>query len=174
MSGHGIFAVRSLLATISWIPVYLTFTEHVCYVVKVEGASMRPTLNPDESLGNDWVLVWRFGSKGGKNWKENDVVIFKSPYDAKKLYCKRVKGLQYTSVRTRDPYPKDICLIPRNHLWVEGDNVTRSIDSNNFGPISTGLAIGKATRIIWPPERWGSDLKKSVGRGDLKVFLKNP
>lgn len=175
MAGHGKFAARSLLIAISWIPVYLTFTEHVCYIAKIEGSSMRPTLNPQESSlqnGCDWVFLWKFNLKQGKNWQENDVVLFKSPLNPRKVYCKRVKGVQFDQVKTKTPYPKETCLVPRNHLWVEGDNVFHSIDSNNFGPISTGLVLGKATRIIWPPSRWGGDLKESVGRGDIKVFFK--
>ncbi|KAG0668384.1 Mitochondrial inner membrane protease subunit 2 [Kluyveromyces marxianus] len=176
MLNYGRYALRSAFITITWIPVALTFSEHVCYVAKVEGASMRPTLNPSDPVRNesDWVLLWKFNLKQAKNWKENDVVLFKSPMDPKKVYCKRVKGMQFDQVRTRSPYPKETCLVPRNHLWVEGDNVYHSVDSNNFGPISTGLVLGKAVCIVWPPSRWSNNLNMSNGRGDIKVFPVDP
>lgn len=130
---------------------------------------MRPTLNPNDLTHTDWVLLWKFGAKNAETLKNNDVILFKAPSNPKKVYCKRVKGVQYDSVKTRHPYPKEIVHIPRNHLWVEGDNVYHSIDSNNFGPISTGLVLGKAVRVIWPPSRWNADLNSSTGRGDIGV-----
>jgi mitochondrial inner membrane protease subunit 2 len=37
---------------------------------------------------------------------------------------------------------------------LEGDNI-HSIDSNTYGPVSTGMVVAKATWIIWPPNRFG-------------------
>lgn len=167
-SSNSQYALKASLVVVSWIPVIMTFNEHVCYVAKIEGSSMRPTLNPDQVSPTDWVLLWKFGAKNINNLKKNDVVLFKSPINPKKVYCKRIKGMQHDSIRSRHPYPKEIVHIPRNHIWVEGDNVYHSIDSNNFGPISTGLVLGKATRVIWPPSRWGTDLHGSEGRGEVK------
>ncbi|CBX99081.1 hypothetical protein LEMA_P083200.1 [Plenodomus lingam JN3] len=39
-------------------------------------------------------------------------------------------------------------VVPYGHLWIEGDNWRSSLDSNDFGPISKGLVIGKA-RWVW-------------------------
>lgn len=136
----------------SWVPVMIVFNEHVCYFGKIEGASMRPTFNPTDST-QDWVFLWKMGLRGHDGIKVDDVVLFRSPQNPEKVLCKRVKGVQGDMVLTRHPYPRDQCHVPRSHLWVEGDNV-HSIDSNNFGPISSGLVIGKAATIIWPPSRW--------------------
>lgn len=87
--------------------------------------------------------------------------------DPSKTYCKRIKGIQYDSILTRYPYPREVVHIPRNHVWVEGDNAFHSIDSNNFGPISNGLVVGKAVKVIWPPSRWGTDLKFTTGRHEI-------
>jgi len=38
-------------------------------------------------------------------------------------------------------------VVPYGHVWVEGDNWRNSYDSRDFGPISKGLVIGKATWI---------------------------
>ncbi|KAI8941559.1 hypothetical protein NX059_002774 [Plenodomus lindquistii] len=39
-------------------------------------------------------------------------------------------------------------VVPYGHLWVEGDNWRKSLDSNDFGPVSKGLVIGRA-RWVW-------------------------
>lgn len=164
-------AFRCSLVTLTWIPVIMTINDNICHVAKIEGSSMRPTLNVNErSLSSDWVFLWKFNCKKSSNLNRNDIVLFKSPMDANKVYCKRIKGVQYDSVKTRHPYPRNVANIPRNHVWVEGDNVFHSVDSNNFGPISTGLVIGKAMKVIWPPSRWGADLEMSTGRQSILTF----
>ncbi|QLG72198.1 hypothetical protein HG535_0C05520 [Zygotorulaspora mrakii] len=163
--GHG---WRWSLVALSWLPVVVTFNENVCHIAKIEGSSMRPTLNPNEcSSSSDWVLLWKFNIRNAYNLNRDDVILFKCPTDPTKTYCKRIKGIQYDSIKTRYPYPREIVNIPRSHLWVEGDNVFHSVDSNDFGPISAGLAIGKVIKVIWPPSRWGTDVKSTTGRQQL-------
>ncbi|AET38046.1 endopeptidase catalytic subunit Ecym_2304 [Eremothecium cymbalariae DBVPG len=157
------------LATISWLPVYLTVTHHVMFVSKIEGPSMRPTLNPRDNMQSDWVFVWKLRKTDIRALNYGDVIIFKSPNNPKKVYCKRIQGKQYDVVKTKFPYPREFCQIPRSHLWVEGDNGSNSVDSNNFGPISTGLVIGTITNVIWPPSRWGAELKRDLGRPGVVV-----
>lgn len=159
---------RNILLAVSWVPVVLSFNENVCYVAKIQGSSMRPTLNPHDTTPTDWVLLWKWGMKNSSNLNYNDVILIKAPSNPRKVYCKRVKGVQYDTVQTRHPYPREIVHIPRNHIWVEGDNAFHSIDSNNFGPVSTGMIIGKAVAVIWPPSRWNTDLQTSVGREDIR------
>lgn len=162
------YALKVSLITLTWVPVAMTFNDNVCYIAKIEGSSMRPTFNPDESASStDWVLLWKLNCRNSYNLNRDDVILFKSPSNPVATYCKRIKGVQYDSIQTRYPYPRGVVHIPRNHLWVEGDNVYHSIDSNNFGPISTGLVIGKAVQVIWPPSRWGVDLKRSTGRQQI-------
>lgn len=151
----------------SWIPVYLTISHHVVFVANVQGKSMRPVLNPRDGIDSDWVLVWKFGKTNILNLNYGDIIIFKSPTTPKKVYCKRIQGMEYDTVKTRYPYPGNVCHIPKSHIWVEGDNAMQSVDSNKFGPISTGLVIGKVTNVIWPPSRWGSDLTSNGGRNGI-------
>lgn len=80
----------------------------------------------------------------------------RSPPHPEKRAVKRIIGLEGDIVRTREPYPARTVQVPVGHVWVEGDGAARdSVDSNTYGPISTGLIIGKATHIIWPFHRAG-------------------
>ena len=45
-------------------------------------------------------------------------------------------------------------VIPSGHCWIEGDNHSDSVDSNDFGPLPLGLVRSKALAVVWPKERW--------------------
>lgn len=121
---------------------------------------MAPTFNPaTENTKNDVVLVQKYNVKGPDSLQRGDVVMFHSPSDPERLLTKRVVGMQGDLVVPRkQSYPRSPALIPRNHLWVEGDNAFHSIDSNDFGPISQALVVGKVVSIIWPFARCRTDI----------------
>ncbi|KAH8929597.1 LexA/Signal peptidase, partial [Atractiella rhizophila] len=39
-------------------------------------------------------------------------------------------------------------LVPKSHLWLEGDSPSFSIDSRTFGPVPQSLVVGKAWAIV--------------------------
>lgn len=131
---------------------------------------MSPTFNPGtDSTTKDVVLIRKYDLKWSTSLNRGDVVMFRSPEDPEKLVTKRVIGLQGDVILPRSElYPKKQALIPRNHLWVEGDNAFHSVDSNKFGPISQGLVVGKVTGVIWPLLRFGVDISKGGRDGALK------
>ncbi len=45
--------------------------------------------------------------------------------------------------------------IPKDHVWVMGDNRNRSSDSRVFGPIKESKIVGRAILRIWPVNRLG-------------------
>jgi inner membrane protease subunit 2 len=47
-------------------------------------------------------------------------------------------------------------------LIIPGDESFRSDDSNLYGPIPAALIESKLTRILWPPERFGSLIEPSI------------
>lgn len=145
---------RKVFLGISWIPVVLAMSD-VVHVSKVDGSSMRPTLNPSDLASRDWVLVRKY--KPTSNLRVNDIVLLRSPFDPTSVLCKRVKAMPFDAVKYEDGM-----IIPRGHVWVEGDYI-HSVDSRKFGPVSQGLILGKVESVIWPPQRWGTKLNQWVG-----------
>ncbi|XP_058793853.1 mitochondrial inner membrane protease subunit 2-like [Phymastichus coffea] len=144
------FTFRSILLG---VPVGYIFFNQVGCIVRVEGSSMQPTLNPDlEKI--DWVFLNRWAVRD-RSISRGDIVAFKSPkYPYQKL-IKRVIGLSGDVIYTLG-YRKEILEVPEKQCWVEGDHTGKSLDSNTFGPIPLEIITEKATHIVWPPSRWQS------------------
>ncbi|CAN9351994.1 unnamed protein product [Alternaria alternata] len=51
------------------------------------------------------------------------------------------------SIAARDGPEVGKVVVPYGHVWLEGDNWRKSLDSNDFGPVSKGLIQGKAIRV---------------------------
>lgn len=159
----------TVLWALSWAPVAISVNQTIGQLTWVRGSSMRPSLNPDSSLGaHDLLVLKKYGLRKPGGIVKGDVLVFRSPMDAERIMVKRVLGTAGDTVRPRptSTYPKKQVKIPANHVWLEGDNV-HSIDSNTFGPVSTGLVIGKAVQVIYPFSRWGQ--VSAGGREDAVV-----
>ena len=112
--------------------------------------------------------------------KRGDVVTFWKPHKPREMGIKRIVAIEGDTVypargyaldpevhATRlaglpdglpDADPDSISenelgkvVVPYGHVWIEGDNWRKSLDSNDFGPISKGLIQGKA---IWVWRDW--------------------
>ena len=148
------YSLKRTLIFLSWLPVLYEISEHVVYLGKIEGISMKPTFNPSDSNKNDYVLLWKWDTKNIRNLKVGDVIFLRSPINPENIYTKRIKALQGEMLIPRYPDDRKRVTVPLNHIWVEGDNI-HSIDSNTYGPVSTGMVIGKASWIVYPFNRWG-------------------
>lgn len=149
------YSAKIALLTLSWVPVAVVVSDHIAHIGRIEGASMKPTLNPDSSLGwSDFVFLTKYGLRDPGAFKVGDVVFLRSPSNPEHILVKRILGLHGDEILTKSPFPRPKCVIPPNHLWVEGDNI-HSIDSNTFGPVSAGMVIAKATHVVFPPSRFG-------------------
>lgn len=69
-------------------------------------------------------------------------------------YKNRLKGVpdglpdhDEASIAARDGEEVGKVVVPYGHVWIEGDNWRKSLDSNDFGPISKALIQGKAVRV---------------------------
>jgi signal peptidase I len=135
--------------------------------IRVDGFSMEPTLHNGE-----FVIVnkqaYRFGQPS-----IGDVIVFRYPRDPEQEYIKRVIGLPEDKVnisngqvfvngqKIKEPYisapPRYASewTVPKESLYVLGDNRNNSSDSHNWGPVPMENVIGKAIFVYWPPDQWG-------------------
>ena len=79
-------------------------------------------------------------------------------YNSRDRRAKHVKRLMATEGELIVvPRPGDfsrICVIPKGHVWVQGDNEEDDEDdSRDYGPVPMALIDGKALAVVWPPER---------------------
>jgi signal peptidase I len=102
------------------------------------------------------------------------VIVFRYPRDPDQEYIKRVIGLPGDRVRIingqvyvndeliEEPYiaapPRyqSEWSVPKDALFVLGDNRNNSSDSHNWGPVPMEYVIGRALFVYWPPESWGT------------------
>lgn len=54
---------------------------------------------------------------------------------------------QESAMRT---FRRKVIIVPKGHLWLEGDNSENSIDSRTYGPVPMGLIQSKATFRLYP------------------------
>ncbi|CAN6475336.1 unnamed protein product [Victoria cruziana] len=148
----------------------LTISDRYASIITVHGNSMKPTLNPGSkafpvSMSGDLVLVEKLCLNKYK-FSNGDVVVFGNPNNHKQTLVKRMIALPGDWLRIPETY--EIMKVPEGHCWVEGDNYNSSTDSRSFGPIPLGLVKGRATHVIWPPERIHRlDRKMPAGRISL-------
>lgn len=135
---------------------------HLFTVALTYGPSMLPTLG----LAGNLCLAERISTRFDK-LGVGDIVLLRSPELPRKIVTKRLVALEGQSVTyTVDPKNSDrseTVVVPKGHVWVEGDNVYESTDSRKFGPVPYGLLQGRVFWRIWPPKDFGS-LAQSKGK----------
>jgi len=137
----------------------------------VPSESMNPTLRPGDS-----VLAAKFAYRLADP-RRGALVVFESPTDANEVLMKRVVGLAGDTVEVRDgvlfvngdrkaePYV-DYGLtdstffgparVPRDHVFVMGDNRSNSKDSRSFGAVPEDDLLGRVFVRFWPLDRAGN------------------
>uniref|UniRef100_A0A1I7UZ84 Mitochondrial inner membrane protease subunit 2 n=1 Tax=Caenorhabditis tropicalis TaxID=1561998 RepID=A0A1I7UZ84_9PELO len=130
----------------------LTFFDVVGHPAQVLGNSMQPTLEGGHAhwWKRDfvWLSTWNL-----HKCSPGTILTFVSPRDKNVVHIKRVTAVENQVVRP-ESHPDWITEIPKGHYWMQGDNPQHRHDSNTYGPVSAALVKGRATHIIWPPNRW--------------------
>ncbi|MDP1546676.1 MAG: signal peptidase I [Anaerolineales bacterium] len=155
-----------MLETIVLAVVLFVGINAVSARVRVDGFSMRPTLEDGE-----FVLV----SKVNYFWGEvtrGDIVVFHFPLNPEEELIKRVIGLPGDHVQVENgqmyvngesinepyiaqpPLYSGEWLVEADHLFVLGDNRNNSNDSKDWGLLPMENVVGKAVLIYWPPPMW--------------------
>lgn len=134
------------------------FSNHVVEVHQCLGPSMLPTFN----VSGDILLLEHLSSRF-ERIKPGDVVMARSPANPRLVVCKRVLGLEGDSVTVLPTSSRGHIrqtVVPKGHVWLQGDNAYNSTDSRHYGPVPYALIQGKVFYRIWPPEGWGPVLSQ--------------
>jgi len=134
--------------------------------VRVDGFSMRPTLEDGEFLLVDKVSYFLGEVKRG------DIIVFHFPLNPDEELIKRVIGLPGDQIVVQDsqvfvngqmlnepyiaqpPLYNGDWMVADGHLFVLGDNRNNSNDSKDWGMLPAENVVGKAVLIYWPPPMW--------------------
>ncbi|HEY6103633.1 MAG TPA: signal peptidase I [bacterium] len=138
----------------------------VAQAFQVEMYSMEPTLLPHDRVLVDKILYHMRRPHRG------DVIVLKYPLNPQKNYIKRIVALPGDRLEVRNGKlfvnGKRIIevylngdaqgsygplTVPKDSVFVMGDNRNNSEDSRAFGALKKALIVGQALLIYWPPQR---------------------
>ncbi|EOA37160.1 hypothetical protein CARUB_v10010493mg [Capsella rubella] len=129
-------------------------TNYLGFMAYAYGPSMIPTLHPS---GN--VLLAERISKRYQKPSRGDIVVIRSPENPKKTPIKRVIGIEGDCISfVVDPVKNDksqTIVVPKGHVFVQGDYTHNSRDSRTFGPVPYGLIQGRVLWRVWPFQDFG-------------------
>ncbi|GAB5357224.1 hypothetical protein AAMO2058_000355700 [Amorphochlora amoebiformis] len=115
---------------------------------RISGPSMLPTINEDGD-----ILLYETRTVRRDELKKGNIVILNSPREPKKFLCKRIIALEGEEVEIEsvwNPALSNRILVPKGHVWIQGDNLKNSSDSRSYGSVPRALIIGRAFARIYP------------------------
>jgi len=170
----------SFLSFLGELPVLILTAVVVAWIIKtlivqpffIPSSSMEPTLLP-----YDRVLVSKFIYRFTEP-KPGDIIVFAAPETSGQFeqdFIKRVVATEGMKLQVKagtlyingkpkkEPYIRpdsptsffQKITVPKDTVFVMGDNRANSKDSRYFGPIKKDQILGKAYIIYWPLNRFG-------------------
>jgi signal peptidase I len=154
--------VLETLQTVVLALVLYVMIDSVVARVRVENISMLPTLQAGE-----FILVNKLAYKFS-DVHRGDIIVFHFPQNPHEDYIKRVIGVPGDTVDIHDnkvlinnqqlaeayiasePQYSGIWQVPKDNLFVLGDNRNQSSDSHSWGFVPYANIVGKAQVIYWP------------------------
>ena len=161
--------IRFLLETLQTVilAVVLYFIiDSVVARVRVENISMEPTLQPEEFVLVNKV-VYKFGEV-----RHGDIIVFHFPQNPAEDYIKRIIGVGGDTVVIKNQHvyvnnqlieenyiaaPPDYngeWVVPKDSLFVLGDNRNESSDSHSWGFVPMNYLKGRAMFIWYSSWNW--------------------
>jgi len=76
-------------------------------------------------------------------------------------YCDMIASKQQKKINNDDKVLPQSCtiIVPKNHVWLEGDNPLYSTDCRHYGPVNVSALRGRLVYRLWPSE---SERSKSL------------
>jgi signal peptidase I len=159
-----------VILLVSFVLVFGFVRPFVMEAFWIPSGSMIPTLEiGDRVLVNKFIYRFTDPSRG-------DIIVFESVDNSNEDLIKRVVGLPGDKIAVRggklfvngepqkEPYTNKKLpdrsfyaqtTVPKNHVFVMGDNRANSADSRVFGPLPEKNIEGEAFLRFWPPDRIG-------------------
>ena len=155
-----------LLETLVLAVILFLVINAVSARVRVDGFSMRPTLEDGE-----FILVNRLAYKFGDP-KRGEIIVFRSPVVPDEDLIKRVIGLPGDEIEVMDgdvfvngssldepyiaasPIYSGKWQVVDGYLFVLGDNRNDSSDSHSWGLVPMQNIVGRSILIYWPFAEW--------------------
>ncbi len=96
------------------------------------------------TLYNEIVLVLKFNNKIlGKPFAKGDIVISQNPQGKNYKVCKRINATEGETIHQVLNGQAFDAVVPKDHVWLLGDNLDQSIDSRKYGFVPVSYLEGK-------------------------------
>lgn len=155
------FLLETIQTVVMAVALYFLI-DSVVARVRVENISMEPTLQSGE-----FILVNKLAYRLGE-FRYGDIIVFHYPPNPREDYIKRIIGIGGDEIKVGNgkvyvngqplvepyisapPQYEGTWKVPKDFLFVLGDNRNQSSDSHSWGFVPDNYVVGRALVIYWP------------------------